>query len=159
MRSIGAVWPLVGLLAAFSAREAIAITAVAGVSARVGPSCTIATTPVAFGAYTGAQIDSVGSVTAYCVNGTNWTIGLGPGTGQGATTYNRSMTAGPYHLSYSLYSDAARTKVWGNNPGIDTVSGVGDGTPQSVNVYGRVPAGNLPGVGIYADTVVASITF
>jgi spore coat protein U-like protein len=159
MRWGGAVWLLVGLLAALSEREAGAITAVAGVSASVGPSCTITTTPVAFGAYTGTQIDSVGSVTAYCVNGTNWTIGLGPGTGQGATTYNRSMTAGPYRLSYSLYSDAARTKIWGNNAGIDTVSGVGDGTPQIISVYGRVPAGNVPGVGIYADTVVASITF
>jgi spore coat protein U-like protein len=98
-------------------------------------------------------------VTAYCVNGTNWTIALGAGTGSGATPYNRSMTAGPYHLAYALYSDAARTKIWGNTAGTDTVSGVGDGTPQIVSVYGRVPAGALPGVGIYADTVVASITF
>lgn len=159
MRSTGPVWLFLGLIAALASRPAGATTAVAGVSASVGPSCSITTTPVSFGPFTGTQIDSVGSVTAYCVNGTNWTIGLGAGTGPGATPYNRSMTAGPYHLAYALYSDAARTRIWGNTAGTDTVSGVGDGTPQVISVYGRVPAGTLPGVGNYADTVVASITF
>jgi spore coat protein U-like protein len=159
MRSTGAIWLFMGLAAGLAARPAAATTGVAGVSAIVGPSCTISTTPVAFGPYTGTQIDSAGSVTAYCVNGTNWTIALGAGTGPGATPYNRSMTAGPYHLGYALFSDAARTKVWGNSAGTDTVSGVGDGTPQIISVYGRVPAGTLPGVGDYADTVIASITF
>jgi spore coat protein U-like protein len=114
---------------------------------------------VSFGPYTGAQIDTAGSVTAYCVNGTNWTIALGAGTGPGATPYNRSMTAGSYHLGYALYSDAARTRIWGNTVGTDTVSGIGDGTPQVISVYGRIPAGPLPGVGNYADTVIASISF
>jgi len=159
MRLTGPVWMFGALIASLASRPALATSAAAGVSASVGPSCSITTTPVAFGPYTGTQIDTAGSVTAYCVNGTNWTIALGPGTGPGATPYNRSMTAGPYHLAYALYSDAARTKIWGNTAGTDTVSGVGDGTPQIVSVYGRVPAGALPGVGIYADTVVASITF
>lgn len=43
--------------------------------------------------------------------------------------------------------------------GVDTLSGTGNGTTQTVTVYGRAPAPQLPIAGAYTDTVTVSITY
>lgn len=142
-----------------SAASAGSATANLGISANVVATCTIGTSPVAFGTYSGVQVDATGTVTANCITGTAWTIGLGAGTGIGATTSNRSMTSGANSLGYALYSDNTRTTNWGNAVGIDTIAGTGTGTSQNQTVYGRIAAGTTPPPGSYADTVVATINF
>lgn len=142
-----------------SAASAGSATANLGVTANIVATCSITTSPVAFGAYSGAQIDATGTVTANCLNGTPWTIALGTGTGSGATTSTRKMTSGANTLGYALYSDSARTSNWGNSAGIDTLAGTGTGSSQSQTVYGRIPAGTVPAAGTYTDTVVATINF
>ena len=130
-----------------------------GVSASIAATCTISTSAVAFGAYAGTEVDATGTVTANCINGTAWTIGLGAGNGTGATTSNRKMTAGANTLGYALFSDAGRTTNWGNNVGTDTIAGTGTGGSQNQTVYGAIPTGSLPAAGSYTDTVVATINF
>jgi len=142
-----------------SAASAGSATANLGISASVAATCTISTSAVAFGAYSGAQVDASGTVTANCVIGTPWTIGLGTGTGTGATTSNRKMTSGANTLSYALFSDSTRTTNWGNAIGTDTVAGTGTGASQNQTVYGRIAAGTVPAAGSYSDTVVATINF
>jgi spore coat protein U-like protein len=143
-----------GIATAASAGTA---TANLGVSASVAATCTISATPVAFGAYSGSQLDATGSVTANCVTGTAWTIGLGAGNGSGATDSSRKMTSGANTLGYALYSDAGRTTNWGNSTG--TISGTGTGGSQNNTVYGRIPSGTPPAAGSYTDTIVATINF
>jgi spore coat protein U-like protein len=130
-----------------------------GVSASVAATCAITTSAVAFGAYSGTQIDATGTVTANCVIGTPWTIGLGAGAGSGATVSNRKMTSGANTLPYALYSDAGHSQNWGNTIGTDTLAGTGTGGTDGHTVYGRLPTGSVPAAGSYTDTVVATINF
>jgi len=142
-----------------SAASAGSATANLGVSASIAATCTISTSAVAFGVYSGSLVDATGTVTANCINGTAWTIGLGTGTGSGATTSNRKMTSGANTLGYALYSDAGRTQNWGNTIGADTLAGIGTGASDSHIVYGRIAAGTVPAPGNYSDTVLATINF
>jgi spore coat protein U-like protein len=146
-------------MALATAASAGSASANLGVSARIDATCTITTSAVAFGAYTGSEINATGSVTANCVNGTAWTIGLGAGNGTGATVSNRKMTSGANTLGYALYSDAGRTQNWGNTIGADTLAGTGTGASDSHTVYGRIAAGTVPAPGNYSDTVLATINF
>ena len=130
-----------------------------GVSASVAATCAITTSAVAFGAYSGTQIDATGTVTANCVIGTPWTIGLGTGTGVGATVTSRKMTSGANVLPYALFSDAGHSQNWGTTIGTDTLAGTGTGGTDGHTVYGRIATGSVPAAGGYADTVVATITF
>lgn len=104
--------------------------------------------------------DAGSAVTVQCTNTTPYNIGLNSGIGTGATVGNRIMTGpGNATIGYSLYKTAARTTVWGNTVGTDTVSGVGNGLAQAYPVYGRVPAQATPAAGTYTDTVTATITY
>jgi spore coat protein U-like protein len=130
-----------------------------GVSASVATTCSISTSAVAFGTFGGSEVDATGTVTANCITGTAWTIGLGAGNGTGATTSSRKLTSGANTLGYQLFSDAGHANNWGNNVGTDTVAGTGTGASQNQTVYGVIPAGSTPAGGSYADIVVATINF
>ena len=141
-----------------SAASAGSATGNLGVSASIAATCTISTSAVAFGAYSGSIGDATGTITANCINGTAWTIALGTGTGSGATTSLRKMTSGANTLPYQLFSDAGHAPNWGNTAG-ETVAGTGSGASQNQTVYGRIPAVTIPAAGSYTDTVVATINF
>lgn len=142
------------------------------VSASVTATCTIATTPVAFGVYDPTSVtdhDGTGTVTVLCTNGTPGYVTLGEGaTPDGASTPAvpvRQMVggaAGAGLLTYHLYSEATRTDVWGNT-GTTGLNHVGDGTATALTVYGTIPAQQnvIAGSGgtAYADTVVATVEF
>jgi len=105
------------------------------------------------------NVDQTSTVQVQCTDTTPYNIGLDAGTGSGATVATRKMTSGGATVNYSLYSDAARTTVWGNTIGTDTVAATGNGSGQNYTVYGRVPAQSTPSAGSYADTVVTTITY
>jgi spore coat protein U-like protein len=141
------------------------------VSASVAANCTISTSAVAFGAYdptvanASTPLDQDGSVTVTCTSGASTTITLGEGdnadTGSTPAAPVRRMSDGagtPHYLAYSLYQDSGRTTVWGDTAGTG-VPHTGDGTATTVNVYGRVGAGQNVPTGSYSDTVVATVTF
>jgi spore coat protein U-like protein len=69
------------------------------------------------------------------------------------------MTNGAATVSYSLYSNAARTTNWGNTVGTDTVAGTGTGSNQSYTVYGSVPAQTTPAPATYTDTITVTVTY
>ncbi|MFZ6872203.1 spore coat U domain-containing protein [Undibacterium sp. Di27W] len=135
-------------------------TGTLAVSSTVLSACAVTGASLAFGTYASSQIDNSASISITCTNGTAYNIGLDAGGGSGATTAVRKMTgsiAGT--LNYSLYKDAGRSVVWGNSIGTDTATGTGTGAAQSVSVYGRVPSGQLAGVGVYSDTVTITLTY
>ena len=99
-------------------------------------------------------------ITVQCTNGTTYNVGLNAGLGTGATVASRRMT-GPASatVTYSLYTDATHTTVWGETIGTDTVAGTGTGAAQAYTVYGQVPAQSTPAVGTYSDTITVTVTY
>ncbi|APH54627.1 Protein U precursor [Granulibacter bethesdensis] len=130
------------------------------VTATVQASCVIQAANLSFGNYSGSQTDATSTLQVTCTNSTPYNIGLNAGTGSGASVSNRKMTLNSTStLPYFLYSDSARTNNWGNTPNQDTVSGTGNGSAQSLTIYGRIQAGNYPNPGSYADTITVTVNF
>jgi spore coat protein U-like protein len=157
---------IVGLLLALASSfptgpaAAATVTTTFQVTTNVNATCAIQAADLVFPNYTVVQVDGQSVIQVVCTNTSNWAIGLDAGTFPGATVTTRAMT-GPAtsSLNYLLFSDPARTINWGNTAGTDTVSGVGNGAVEIVNVYGRIPASQTPAVGGYADTITATVTF
>jgi len=105
-------------------------------------------------------ITSTSSIGVQCTNTTPYNIGLNSGTGAGATVAARRMTSGSgATVTYELFRDAARSQIWGNTVGTDTLAGTGTGAVQTLTVYGRVPAQATPAAGNYTDTVQVTVTY
>jgi spore coat protein U-like protein len=136
------------------------------VTAMYGPAiagCTISTSSVSFGTYNvfnTPPLDTTGSITFNCTDNANITIKLDKG---GAATFNpRRMLNGSVQLNYNLYTDAARTTIWGDGSG-GTSYYSNPSTPQdqnvSVTVYGRIPARQDVSAGSYTNAVVATVSW
>lgn len=130
------------------------------ITATVQPNCTVSATSMAFGIYTGAQVNSTSVITATCTNSTPYNVGLNAGTSSGATVTTRAMT-GPAgaKLNYSLFRNSGYTQNWGNTVGTDTVPGSGAGGAQSLTVYGRISASQYATPGAYSDTITVTLTY
>jgi spore coat protein U-like protein len=139
-------------------------TANLSVTATVVANCSIDTTTVAFGnydpavAHASSPLDGTGTVTITCTKGTTSTVGLDVGSNASGST--RRMSNGSDFLSYELYQNGGRTVVWGNSGGdLHAPGAAPSSAPRAITVYGRVTGGQDVGVGSYADTVVATVTF
>ena len=162
MRSLNGVLAALALAAFGQAGFAATASGSFAVTASVSPTCNVATSDVAFGAYDPASAtarDAEGAVRVTCTNTTTYNVGLDAGTGSGATVSNRKMTGGSETLDYALYSNSGRTTNWGNTVGTDTVSGTGNGSAQTLTVYGRIAASQYPAPASYSDTITATITY
>lgn len=158
-----AVAALVALSAVGSNAYAADATGTMAVTAEVQASCTISTTPVAFGAYdpvvtnASTPLDANGSVSTTCTKGAPVTIKLDLGLNADTGTVRQMLGATNAELlPYELYTEDTHTTVW------DTATGVsytGTGVVDTRTVYGRVPAGTLVSVDTYSDTVTATVTF
>jgi spore coat protein U-like protein len=77
------------------------------------------------------------------------------------------MISGANFLNYNLYVDAAHTFPWSTATGAGTCTtsgdcylGTGNGSAQSISIYGAVPTtATAPPPGTYTDTVTMTITF
>lgn len=142
-----------------------AIAEVAGAA-----TCTVAATNVAFGAYnrlSPTPLDAAGNIQVTCSGLAglliNYQIQLSPG---GSGSYSpRAMVSGPGSLAYNLYTNAARTSIWGNGSG-GTVT-VNDGVllqllspiVRNYPLYGRVPASQNVPAGAYSDTITVTVIY
>jgi len=130
-------------------------------------SCSfVSTMGVSFGAYDvfdPLPLDATGSLTFNCT-------GLGPGetilielsAGSSGSALSRSMYQTSQQLSYNIFLDAAHNSIWGN--GTSGTSAYGpvtppNGTNQTVTMFGRIPARQNVSVGLYADSIIATILF
>jgi len=139
------------------------------VSASVVASCSITSTPLAFGNYdpivTNATtpLDVNGSVTITCTKGASTTIGLDPGQNAANATggATRAMaTVGPDYLSYELYQDVTHATLWGNSGGnLFTPAVAPSKNARTFTIYGRIPPAQGSTTGVYTDTVVATVIF
>lgn len=131
------------------------------VTATVTSSCSVSATIHNFGSTSAltANIDATSTVTATCTSTTPYNIGLNAGTGTGATVTTRKMTSGVNTINYSLYTTSARTTVWGNTIGTNTVSSTGTGAAQNFTAFGRVTPQTTPPPATYSDTIIATVTY
>mgnify|MGYP003579933320 CR=1 FL=1 len=134
------------------------------VTATVTENCTVSTSDVAFGAVntlSGSNVDRTGRISLTCTNGPGWSAPAGIGSGSGASFASRRMSSGANLLTYNLFTDAARSSVWGDGTGSTAdIDGTGTGVVQNVAIYGRVGSGQttVP-AGSYADTLAVTVTF
>jgi spore coat protein U-like protein len=138
------------------------VSATFKVTARVQAVCEVTASDLAFGTYTsqgGAPLQGTTLLRATCTPNSSYNIGLNEGTSPGATVNQRKMVSGAQALNYQLYQDAARSKIWGNTTGTDTVTGVGTGTAQDHTVFGSVPAAQVVPAGDYQDTITVRIYY
>jgi spore coat protein U-like protein len=157
------------VLAALLSVMTLAITAPPAAASCVLCTCSVDASPLAFGStldpITTPSVNANGAVTVTC-----GPIGLLVGydvrlsRGASGSYASRTLTSGADTLAYNLYTDAARTIVWGDGGGGSSVVsnsfliGLGN-TSRTHTVYGRIPAlaGATPGV--YADTIIATVVW
>ncbi len=140
------------------------------VSASIGTACTISTTTLAFSSYdavgdnASADLLATGGVTSTCSIGSSGHIKMGQGlhadAGSVDATPLRRMVHGSdstSFLSYSVFSDSARSVVWENATG---VSYSGTGSAETLTVYGSVTQAQTSAVvGSYTDTITVAINY
>ena len=134
-----------------------------GVSLEIVEACEVGTIEaIAFGTQgtLGAAVDAEGSVSVTCPEDTEYSIALDVGQGDSATVTVRKMT-GPASatINYTLYSDAGRNTVWGDEEGNNRVTETGSGAAQVHPIYARVPSQDTPAVGLYTDIVTVIVHY
>lgn len=140
-----------------------------------GAACSVSVAGVNFGLYDPLDpgpADSAGSVEVTCdylppggATSVNYDVALSAGTS--GSFLQRYMALGTEQLPYNLYTDAARSLVWGSgSAGSRVVSGgmkVNPGAHSSLTnshtVYGRIPAGVDAALGRFSDSIVVTLTF
>jgi spore coat protein U-like protein len=135
------------------------------VSANVTSACSVNSSSGAmnFGNLIGSTVSTLlsvsGNVSITCTTAVPWNVGLDKGI-SGSSVTTRSMTDGLSHfINYSLFSDVGHTTNWGQTVGMDTVTGTGLGTAQTLVVFGQIPSQSISTSGAYQDTVGVIVTY
>jgi len=130
----------------------------AATGAGAAPSCkNITVTTLAFGnydVYAAAPLDSAGTISYSCPPPTVPAVDISAGGSGSFSPRRMQQTAGTDTLAYNVYSDAARTIVWGATP-----IAVAAGNGMTVQFYGRIFALQDVSVGAYTDTLVVTFNF
>lgn len=141
-------------------RPALAVLAIALIAVSAAPAsaaCSVSSPGVAFGNYnalSSAALDGAGDITVNCDLLTSFTVKLSAG---GGTIDQRVMSAGTSQLNYNLYTDSARTTVWGDGITGSTISTAG--LIVLLTAYGRIPARQNVVAGSYSDSLVITVSY
>ena len=105
-------------------------------TANVVSQCAVSATSLDFGTVglLLANTDGTSTLSVQCANGIAYQVGLSNGLNASGTTRRMSGPGGL--VSYELYRNSTRTQRWGNTLNTDTVIGSGNGSSQSLTVYG-----------------------
>lgn len=108
-----------------------------------------------------AAIDARTTIDVACTNRGPFTVRFDRGAGPGARVAARRLTNGTDTVDYTLFADAARSRILGDADGGNVeLTGVGDGETKTFDVFGRVFAGQgAKSPGVYTDTVTATLGF
>ena len=129
--------------------------------------CVVSLTNVAFGSYNPqapSPTDTVGTLAVVCSSSdtteSTMTIALSPGASGDINA--RMMQSGTHPLYYNLYSNAARTIIWGDNSGggesVAITFPATSHAPIKLSIYGRIPAQQNAWVGTYHDAVTVTVS-
>lgn len=147
--------------------QALSESTTMDVSAQVVPVCTISTTPVAFGAYSGDQISTTASVTVLCSKSEPYSVTIDAGQHYGETW--RRVALGSNFMKYGLFKPASvGDGEWSDMEFTNTypfgspLSGVGTGAAQTITVTARLFGATMNGYpepGAYTDVVNVSVYY
>lgn len=138
-------------------------TGTMGVSATVVRTCTVTSTPLAFGTLNNAaNNDASSTVTVTCTAGSSTdtprvTFSSGAHAGTGGQRQMRGGDSGNAFLPYGLFSDVGRANSLLSTTPVD-LSTSNNGVAYNVDVYGRVPAGTYE-KGNFSDSVTITLTY
>lgn len=134
-------------------------------------SCSIDADPLPFGQYdplVGTRVDGAGEVSVSCsLLGlvsllVSYEISLDRGTG--GNYHPRTLSSAVDTLDYNLYTNSARSEVWGD--GTDGTGTKSDGytlglttVTRYYTVYGRIFSDQNVATGLYDDVITATVDF
>ena len=131
-------------------------------------SCTVTATGVSFGNYnplSSSNINSTGTVRVRCtlVAAFSGSYMIDLSTGSSNTYTQRTVRHGASSLGYNLYTNSARSQIWGNGAGgssnITRSFAAILAIDRTETVYARIPPSqNVPG-GVYSDTITVTVTY
>lgn len=155
-------------------RPLLALVLLLGAAAVPGPAwaaqnCRVNAPSMAFGQYDAgatAPLDVAAVMSVRCTGNPAGPFVVSIGPGLNGRVDLRALLSGTETLAYQLFLDAARTRLWGDGTAGTqrlTVNPLDPGRKRpreaDVPVYGRIPAGQDPAPGVYADTVVITVEF
>ena len=160
------VWYLLGAAVA----QAGTATANLTVQMTITASCTINAATLTFPSTAGTSLTTTAvtgntNLSVTCTNNSPYSIGMGQGNNYSGGS-NR-MANGSNYLPYGLYVNSSLTNPWttgASNSSCTTTNdcylGTGNGSAQSVPIYGQVPTtATAPVPGTYTDTVLMTVTY
>lgn len=135
-------------------------------------SCSVSASPVQFGTYNALNptpTDGAGNIQVSCTAGPgaaslSYEIRLSTGM-SGVYQPRRMAGASVAAMAYNLFTDPARTQVWGDgNGGTVTVSGgfttlLPSDNVRNHTVFGRVPADQMLESGMYSDSILVTVSY
>lgn len=139
------------------------LLAFAGWSSAAWGICRISASDLSFGIYnplSTASTQSVGNVTVSCFLEIGTAV-IELGTGGSGIYGRRRMLSGNNALLYNLYTDSARTRIFGNGANGTarisfSISVFGD---NRIPIYGAIPARQDVAPGTYTDTIIATVRY
>lgn len=123
-----------------------------------GAACSVSTTGMAFGSYdplSAVALDSAATVTVACDVLAVYAVASSSG---GGGFQDRQMSAPGQLLHYNLYVDLTRLIVWGDGS-LGTARLPGTNVLGRHTVYGRIPARQNVGGGVYSDNITVTVTY
>jgi spore coat protein U-like protein len=131
-------------------------------------SCSVSLTSIAFGSYdtqSPGPTDTVGSLSISCSSGnpadSTLSIALSPGSSGNANA--RTLLRGTHPLYYNLYTNVARTVIWGDDSGggesVASSFPPVSRTAKTFSIYGRIPALQNAWAGAYYDSVTVTVSY
>lgn len=145
-------------------RPGVTATAILPVTIEIVQSCIVSASDLDFGAYAeNSQTPARGqtSIQLHCGAGLTAEIALDAGTGAVGNTSRRQMSqdSGTDRMNYDLYQDPGRTVHWGDRSGRDTLEVLTTGAPQTVPIYGEIPARQRVRDGTYSDVITVIVHY
>jgi spore coat protein U-like protein len=134
-----------------------------GAQPALADSCTFqSVVGVAFGTYDvfspNANYNGVGILNIDC-RGSSGTIIVTLSTGQSHDHATRVMKSGANTLNYDLFTNSARTVIWGDGSGGTSTMRIPRNTTSTLSIYGGIPAGQDVATGVYTDSIIVTVTF
>jgi len=139
-----------------------ALATLAFAPAALASHCAVSSGSVIFGHYdtlSPVPTDATATLQVNCDQPLPYAIKLSGGVNSGGSPLRRQMRSGDGRdpLYYNLFLDPGLSSIWGDGSGATAIY-MGSGQAQnSIVVYGRVPALQGVGPGVYTDTVTITV--
>ena len=124
--------------------------------------------PLSFGSYnpvSGTATDAAGEVTVLCTAVLSINVGYSIRLSTGGGSYAaRHMSLLTNTLDYNLYTNAARSSVWGDGSGgtatvSDSYALALLAVTRQYPVYARIPAAQNVAAGAYTDSITVTVEY